>query len=230
MSCFFSASIYEAWRWAHLCWSPWSKVMRARKILWGQFDGYVYKCFIVSIHVLAHLKLVKIYFSRQLKGCKRSGLDIILLRGCLMLLLQPKKADWVLTLQKFIEDQLCFSTNSLPKLQLCQFSMQWLVSLFNKLLFICFRRNKELVETLSKPSSNSKELSFPTKYSQSSFEQFITCLWKQNLSYWRNPQYTVVRFFYTVIISLMFGTICWKFGAKRFFLLWFYFPKVFWFH
>lgn len=78
-----------------------------------------------------------------------------------------------------------------------------------------FQRNNELVETLSKPNSNTKELSFPTKYSQSSFEQFITCLWKQNLSYWRNPQYTAVRFFYTVIISLMFGTICWKFGAKR---------------
>ncbi|XP_024023080.1 ABC transporter G family member 32 [Morus notabilis] len=78
-----------------------------------------------------------------------------------------------------------------------------------------FHGNRELVESLSKPSSNVKELSFPTKYSQSFFEQFITCLWKQNLSYWRNPQYTAVRFFYTVIISLMFGTICWRFGAKR---------------
>lgn len=33
--------------------------------------------------------------------------------------------------------------------------------------------------------------------------------------YWRNPQYTVMRFFYTVIISLMFGSICWSFGSKR---------------
>ncbi|KAL5572721.1 hypothetical protein UlMin_022318 [Ulmus minor] len=78
-----------------------------------------------------------------------------------------------------------------------------------------FRRNKELVESLGKPSSNSKELNFPTKYSQSFSEQFLACLWKQNLSYWRNPQYTAVRFFYTVIISLMFGTICWRFGARR---------------
>lgn len=80
----------------------------------------------------------------------------------------------------------------------------------------CFRRNLDLVETLSRPISNSKELSFPTKYSQSSFNQFLACLWKQNLSYWRNPQYTAVKFFYTVIISLMLGTICWRFGAKRF--------------
>ncbi|GAV88717.1 ABC_tran domain-containing protein/ABC2_membrane domain-containing protein/PDR_assoc domain-containing protein [Cephalotus follicularis] len=78
-----------------------------------------------------------------------------------------------------------------------------------------FQRNRELVEILSKPSSNFKELNFPTKYSQSFYEQFLACLWKQNLSYWRNPQYTAVKFFYTVVISLMLGTICWKFGSKR---------------
>ncbi|XP_062148181.1 ABC transporter G family member 32 [Alnus glutinosa] len=78
-----------------------------------------------------------------------------------------------------------------------------------------FQLNRELVESLSKPSSNSKELNFPTKYSKSFFYQFLACLWKQNLSYWRNPQYTAVRFFYTVIIALMLGTICWRFGAKR---------------
>ncbi|CBI28131.3 hypothetical protein VitviT2T_016593 [Vitis vinifera] len=78
-----------------------------------------------------------------------------------------------------------------------------------------FQRNKLIVERLSKPSSDSKELNFPTKYSQSFLDQFLACLWKQNLSYWRNPQYTAVRFFYTVIISLMFGTICWGFGSKR---------------
>ncbi|XP_030552874.1 ABC transporter G family member 32 isoform X2 [Rhodamnia argentea] len=78
-----------------------------------------------------------------------------------------------------------------------------------------FRHNKELVENLSRPNSSYKELKFPTKYNQSYLEQFIACLWKQNLSYWRNPQYTAVRFFYTVVISLMLGSICWRFGAKR---------------
>ncbi|KAI4377121.1 hypothetical protein MLD38_014805 [Melastoma candidum] len=78
-----------------------------------------------------------------------------------------------------------------------------------------FQRNKELVESLSRPSKNFRELKFLTKYNQTYFEQFIACLWKQNLSYWRNPQYTAVRFFYTVVISLMLGTICWKFGEKR---------------
>uniref|UniRef100_A0A6N2N7D7 ABC transporter domain-containing protein n=1 Tax=Salix viminalis TaxID=40686 RepID=A0A6N2N7D7_SALVM len=77
------------------------------------------------------------------------------------------------------------------------------------------QRNKELVEILSKPSSSAKDLNFPSKYSQSFFDQLLACLWKQNLSYWRNPQYTAVRFFYTVIISFMLGTICWRFGSKR---------------
>nr|GMC68650.1 ABC transporter G family member 32 isoform X2 [Ipomoea batatas] len=78
-----------------------------------------------------------------------------------------------------------------------------------------FQYNKVLVERLSRPSQDSKDLSFPTKYSKSYFNQFMACLWKQNLSYWRNPQYTAVRFFYTLIISLMLGTICWRFGSER---------------
>ncbi|XP_027083196.2 ABC transporter G family member 32 isoform X1 [Coffea arabica] len=78
-----------------------------------------------------------------------------------------------------------------------------------------FERNKDLVDHLSKPTGDSDELSFPSKYSRSFFSQFLACLWKQNLSYWRNPQYTAVRFFYTVVISFMFGTICWRFGSKR---------------
>ncbi|CAA0810621.1 ABC transporter G family member 32 [Striga hermonthica] len=78
-----------------------------------------------------------------------------------------------------------------------------------------FQQNKALVESLCKPDKDTNELTFPSKYSLSFFGQFLACLWKQNLSYWRNPQYTAVRFFYTVIISLMFGTICWKFGSKR---------------
>lgn len=90
------------------------------------------------------------------------------------------------------------------------------ISLFNLAIIFPFRLNTELVESLSRPTSTAKELNFPTKYSQSFFHQFLACLWKQNLSYWRNPQYTAVRCFYTVIISLMLGTICWRFGAKRF--------------
>ena len=83
-------------------------------------------------------------------------------------------------------------------------------------MLLYFRQTREIVEVLSRPSSESKELTFAAKYAQPFCAQYIACLWKQNLSYWRNPQYTAVRFFYTVIISLMFGTICWKFGSRRY--------------
>ncbi|KAG6571198.1 Pleiotropic drug resistance protein 1, partial [Cucurbita argyrosperma subsp. sororia] len=78
-----------------------------------------------------------------------------------------------------------------------------------------FRRNKDLIKQLSVPSENSKELYFPTKYSQSFVVQCIACLWKQHLSYWRNPSYSAVRFLFTTIIALMFGTIFWDLGSKR---------------
>ncbi|KAK7824504.1 pleiotropic drug resistance protein 1 [Quercus suber] len=77
-----------------------------------------------------------------------------------------------------------------------------------------YRRNKELIEQLSIPVPGSKELYFPTQYSQSYFTQFMACLWKQHWSYWRNPLYTFVRFFFTTLIALMFGTMFWKLGSK----------------
>ena len=126
---------------------------------------------------------------------------------------------WIL--QTYTEDQIYFSMCSSPGIPSIDFTFSVLVqlsfSLFNHFVLSFNRRNKLIVERLSKPSSDSKELNFPTKYSQSFLDQFLACLWKQNLSYWRNPQYTAVRFFYTVIISLMFGTICWGFGSKRFY-------------
>ncbi|TVT98297.1 hypothetical protein EJB05_56429, partial [Eragrostis curvula] len=41
------------------------------------------------------------------------------------------------------------------------------------------------------------------------------CLWKQNLSDWRNVHYTGCRDFFTTIIALLFGTIFWKLGMRR---------------
>ncbi|MBA0807504.1 hypothetical protein Gohar_023308 [Gossypium harknessii] len=34
-------------------------------------------------------------------------------------------------------------------------------------------------------------------------------------SYWRNTSYTAVRFFFTTVIALMFGTMFWNVGSKR---------------
>ncbi|GJN13495.1 hypothetical protein PR202_gb00205 [Eleusine coracana subsp. coracana] len=77
-----------------------------------------------------------------------------------------------------------------------------------------YRKNKVLIEELSKPMPGSSDLNFPTKYSQSFLKQCIACLWKQNLSYWRNPAYNAVRFFFTTAIALLFGTIFWDLGGN----------------
>ncbi|KAK0571365.1 hypothetical protein LWI29_014726 [Acer saccharum] len=78
-----------------------------------------------------------------------------------------------------------------------------------------YRRNKELIKELSTSPPGSKELYFGTKYSQSFFNQCLACLWKQHLSYWRNPPYTAVRLLFTTFIALMFGTIFWDIGSIR---------------
>lgn len=78
-----------------------------------------------------------------------------------------------------------------------------------------YRRNKALIKELSTPPSGSKDLYFPTKYSETFFTQCMACLWKQHLSYWRNPPYSAVRLLFTAIIAILFGTIFWDIGSKR---------------
>ncbi|PAN23236.1 hypothetical protein PAHAL_4G078000 [Panicum hallii] len=78
-----------------------------------------------------------------------------------------------------------------------------------------YQRNKSLIHELNTPPPGSSDLHFPTTHSQSFFTQCLACLWKQNLSYWRNPQYNAVRFFFTAIKALLFGTIFWGLGSKR---------------
>ncbi|CAL5048790.1 unnamed protein product [Urochloa decumbens] len=78
-----------------------------------------------------------------------------------------------------------------------------------------YQRNKALIYELSTPPAGSSDLHFTTTHSRSFFTQCLACLWKQNLSYWRNPQYNAVRFFFTTVNALLFGTIFWGLGAKR---------------
>ncbi|THU51833.1 hypothetical protein C4D60_Mb06t35210 [Musa balbisiana] len=77
-----------------------------------------------------------------------------------------------------------------------------------------YQRNKSLIQELSIPPPGSSDLYFPTQYSQPMAVQCMACLWKQHLSYCRNPPYTAVRFFFTTIIALLFGTIFWDLGSK----------------
>ncbi|KAG8380610.1 hypothetical protein BUALT_Bualt06G0033600 [Buddleja alternifolia] len=77
-----------------------------------------------------------------------------------------------------------------------------------------YRRNQELIKELSVHAPESQDLYFPTKYSQSLLVQFKACFWKQHWSYWRNPQYNVIRFFMTTVIGIIFGVIFWDKGDK----------------
>ncbi|KAI4365625.1 hypothetical protein MLD38_021591 [Melastoma candidum] len=77
-----------------------------------------------------------------------------------------------------------------------------------------YQRNQELIKEISTPSPGSKDLSFPTRYSQPSLTQFRACFWKQHWSYWRNPQYNAIRFFMTIVIGCIFGFIFWNKGQR----------------
>nr|QVT92310.1 ABC transporter [Salvia miltiorrhiza] len=78
-----------------------------------------------------------------------------------------------------------------------------------------YRRNKALIAELSKAIPGSKDVHFGGRYSQSLLEQCKACLWKQQLSYSRNPPYIAVRLMFTTFIALMLGTIFWDLGSKR---------------
>ncbi|KAI3671594.1 hypothetical protein L1987_87333 [Smallanthus sonchifolius] len=77
------------------------------------------------------------------------------------------------------------------------------------------QRNKALVKELSVPSPGAVDLHFETQYAQSTWGQFTACLWKMWWSYWRNPDYNLVRFFFTLLCAIMVGTVFWKIGNKK---------------
>lgn len=78
-----------------------------------------------------------------------------------------------------------------------------------------YQRNKALVNELSTPPPGAKDLYFLTQYSQSIWGQFKSCIWKQWWTYWRSPDYNLVRFSFTLAAALLVGTIFWKVGTKR---------------
>ncbi|XVF47847.1 hypothetical protein PTKIN_Ptkin03bG0143400 [Pterospermum kingtungense] len=77
-----------------------------------------------------------------------------------------------------------------------------------------YENNKELVRQLSSPPQGSRDLHFPTKFSQNFWGQFKYCLWKLQLSYWRSPSYNLMRLLHTSIISLTLGMLFWNQGTK----------------
>ncbi|KAK9923258.1 hypothetical protein M0R45_031688 [Rubus argutus] len=79
-----------------------------------------------------------------------------------------------------------------------------------------YRRNKQLITEYSTPAPSSKDLYFPTQYSQPFLIQYGACLWKQHWSYCRNPLYNAVRMMFTTAVALLFGTLFWNLGSKTY--------------
>lgn len=77
-----------------------------------------------------------------------------------------------------------------------------------------YQRNQELIKDLSTAAPGSKDLYFPTKYSQPFSVQCKASFWKMHWSYWRNPQYNAIRFFMTIVIGCLFGLIFWQKGQQ----------------
>ncbi|OWM79107.1 hypothetical protein CDL15_Pgr003278 [Punica granatum] len=77
-----------------------------------------------------------------------------------------------------------------------------------------YQRNQDLIKELSTPAPGTKDLYFPTEFSQPFTTQCMACFWKQHWSYWRNPQYNAIRFFMTIVIGLLFGLIFWQKGDE----------------
>jgi len=81
--------------------------------------------------------------------------------------------------------------------------------------FLMSRRNKAFVKELSTQKPGAKDLYFATRYSESIWGQFKSCLWKQWWTYWRTPDYNLVRYIFTLFCALMVGSIFWKIGTRR---------------
>nr|GLL29394.1 pleiotropic drug resistance protein 3-like isoform X1 [Ipomoea trifida] len=77
-----------------------------------------------------------------------------------------------------------------------------------------YKNNKELVKKLSVPPQGSKQLHFPTTFSQNGWVQFKTCLWKQYWSYWRSPSYNLARCIFMLITSFILGLLFRDQGKK----------------
>ncbi|XP_076894183.1 ABC transporter G family member 29-like [Bidens hawaiensis] len=78
-----------------------------------------------------------------------------------------------------------------------------------------YQRNKSLVKELSAPPPGAVDLHFETQYARSPWGQFKSCLWKMWWSYWRNPDYNLVRFCFTLLCAVMVGTVFWKIGNQK---------------
>ncbi|XP_048499276.1 pleiotropic drug resistance protein 3-like isoform X2 [Beta vulgaris subsp. vulgaris] len=76
------------------------------------------------------------------------------------------------------------------------------------------QKNEEFVQQLSIPSVGSRDLHFRSRFSLSGWGQYKSCLWKQQLSYWRSPSYNLTRLMFAFVSSLIFGLLFWQQGRN----------------
>ncbi|KAL8105525.1 hypothetical protein AgCh_029351 [Apium graveolens] len=77
-----------------------------------------------------------------------------------------------------------------------------------------FRDNIELVKELRTEPGQTRELHFATRFARNIWEQYKACLWKQNLSYWRNPDYNIKRLGFMTLASVAMGALMWQKGNQ----------------
>ncbi|KAF8082788.1 hypothetical protein N665_0808s0024 [Sinapis alba] len=77
-----------------------------------------------------------------------------------------------------------------------------------------FKENNIVIEQMRGTSSETEELTSSTRYAQTGWEQFKACLWKQQLSYWRNPSYNLTRFMFMCLTSVLCGVLFWQKAKK----------------
>ncbi|XP_007016113.2 PREDICTED: ABC transporter G family member 31 [Theobroma cacao] len=78
-----------------------------------------------------------------------------------------------------------------------------------------YREVEDSIMRLSVPPPGSQPLKFSSSYSQNQLSQFLICLRKQNLVYWRSPQYNLVRLVFTMVFALILGSVFWDVGSQR---------------
>ncbi|KAK1394296.1 hypothetical protein POM88_013352 [Heracleum sosnowskyi] len=78
-----------------------------------------------------------------------------------------------------------------------------------------FREVEASIKQYSIPPEGSRPLHFDSTYSQNLISQFKICLWKQNLVYFRSPNYNAVRILFTIGSALIIGSVFWDRGSKR---------------
>ncbi|XP_056863214.1 ABC transporter G family member 42-like isoform X1 [Raphanus sativus] len=77
-----------------------------------------------------------------------------------------------------------------------------------------FKENNIVIEQLRGTSSETEELTSSMRYAQTGWGQFKACLWKQHLSYWRNPSYNLTRILFMCFTSVICGFLFWQKAKK----------------